>query len=73
MTQPASRAAYCQSKSLLATDRIFSEKIFPYNLMGRGVCTLPPKVVSSIRLYITKYPSQELPSIRNLVQVLLSA
>ena len=35
MTQPASQAAYCQSKARYCWN-IF-QKISPYNLMGRGV------------------------------------
>ena len=35
MTQPAGRAAYCQSKARYCWN-IF-RKISPYNLMGRGV------------------------------------
>ena len=40
MTQPAGRAAYCQSKARYCWN-IFL-KISPYNLMGRGVRGLLP-------------------------------
>ena len=38
MTQPAGRAAYCQSKARYCWN-IF-QKFSPYNLMGRGVRTV---------------------------------